>query len=304
MHQAWSLFFYRILDREGGVMARGPNEKVKKAEALYRSGTAMVEIAKRLGVSDSTVRSWKNRYKWDGEKSAALQNKKCNVAKAESLKKQKRKKHIADEVEEVIQNKELTDKQRLFCLYYIRCFNATKAYQKAYACDYVTAMVNGSCLLRNTKVKEEILRLKQNRLNREFFSEEDLFQKYMDIAFADITDFTEFGRKNIKVSNPNTGEDEEIAVSYVNIKSSNEVDGTLVSEVSKGKDGIKVKLADRMKAMQWLSDHMDLATEEQKARIAALKAKAETGEETGNADDGFIDALNASAGDDWSDEKD
>lgn len=285
-------------------MAREPNEKIKKAEALYRSGTAMVEIAKRLGVSDSTVRSWKNRYKWDGEKSAALQNKKCNVAKAESLKKQKRKEHIAEEVEEVIQNTGLTDKQRLFCIYYIRCFNATKAYKKAYKVDYNTASSVGYRMLENVGVKTEIMRLKKARLNREFFSEEDLFQKYMDIAFADIADFTEFGSKKIKVLNPDTGEDEEIAVSYVNIKSSNEVDGTLVSEVSKGKDGIKVKLADRMKAMQWLSDHMDLATEEQKARIAALKAKAETGEETGNADDGFINALNASAGDDWSDEKD
>ena len=284
-------------------MARGPSEKIKKAEALYKNGTAMVEIAKKLGVSDSTVRSWKNRYKWDGEESATLQTKKCNVAKVKSLKKCKAEEHVAEEVEEVIQNAELTDKQRLFCVYYIRCFNATKAYQKAYECDYISAMQNGSRMLRNDKVKEEIQRLKQNRLNREFFSEEDLFQKYMDIAFADITDFTEFGNKEIKVINPDTGKDERLTISYVNIKNSSEVDGTLISEVSKGKDGVKVKLTDRMKAMQWLSDHMDLATEEQKARIAMLRAKVETNEEE-NTDDGFIDALNASAEEDWSDEKD
>lgn len=285
-------------------MARVPSEKIKKAEALYKNGTAMVEIAKELGVSDSTVRSWKNRYKWDGEKSATLQNKKCNVAKVKSLKKRKAEERIAEEVEEVIQNAELTDKQRLFCVYYIRCFNATKAYQKAYGVDYYTAVVAGPRLLGNVRVKEEVIRLKQNRLNREFFSEEDLFQKYMDIAFADITDFTEFGNKDITVIDPDTGKDEKLTISYVNIKCSTEVDGTLISEVSKGRDGIKVKLADRMKAMQWLSDHMDLATEEQRARIAVLKAKVETNEEEGNTDDGFINALNASAEEDWSDEKD
>ena len=186
---------------------------------------------------------------------------------------------------DVIQNTELTDKQRLFCVCYVRCFNATKAYQKAYGVDYYTAVVNGPRLLGNARVKEEIQRLKQNRLNREFFSEEDLFQKYMDIAYADITDFTEFGNKEIKVINPDTGKNEKFTISYVNIKDSSEVDGTLISEVSKGKDGVKVKLADRLKAMEWLDKHMGLATEEQKARIAVLKAQTKAENENSTVDD-------------------
>ena len=101
----------------------------------------------------------------------------------------------------------------------------------------------------------------------------------MDIAFADITDYTEFGNKEIEVLNPETGKTEKIAVSYVNIKDSKEVDGTLLSEVSKGKAGVKVKLSDRMKALQWLSDHMDLATEKQRAEIALLNARANAGKD-------------------------
>ena len=42
------------------------------------------------------------------------------------------------------------------------------------------------------------------------------------------------------------------------------MDGTLIAEVKQGKDGASVKLMDRMKAMNWLTDHMDLATEEQR----------------------------------------
>ena len=64
-----------------------------------------------------------------------------------------------------------------------------------------------------------------------------------------------------------------MTVSYVNLKDSGEVDGTLINEISKGKDGVKVKLPDREKALRWLSDHMDLATAEHKAKVALLTAQ-------------------------------
>ena len=88
--------------------------------------------------------------------------------------KRAKKEPVAHEVEAVIQNTDLTDKQQLFCIYYIRCFNATKAYQKAYECDYATAVVAGPRLLGNVRIKEEIFQLKQERLNREFLSESDM----------------------------------------------------------------------------------------------------------------------------------
>ena len=224
------------------------------------------------------------------------------ILSANKQTKKVKKESVADEVEAVIQNADLTDKQQLFCIYYIRCFNATKAYQKAYDVDYATAVVNGPRLLGNARIKDEIFRLKQERLNREFLSESDIFQKYMDIAFADVTDFVEFGNEDVDVI-LDTGERKTITVSHVNIKNDADVDGTIISEVSKGKDGVKVKLADRMKALQWLSDHMDLATEKQKAEIALLKAKVQTDDGDEVADDGFLEALNGTAAEDWGDEE-
>ncbi len=64
---------------------------------------------------------------------------------------------LSKEEIEALKNEELTDKQRLFCLYYTKTFNATRAYQKAYGCDYQTSMVNGTRMLRNAKVKDEII---------------------------------------------------------------------------------------------------------------------------------------------------
>ena len=38
----------------------------------------LIEISEKLGVPEGTVRSWKNRYKWNN---ATLQKEKCNVAR-------------------------------------------------------------------------------------------------------------------------------------------------------------------------------------------------------------------------------
>ena len=250
--------------------------KNESAEKDYMSGMKYKDIADKYGVSINTVKSWKKRYNWERKKGCTQNKKGCTQKKLE-------KKAVADEAKQVIQNTDLTDKQQLFCIHYIRCFNATKAYQKAYGCGYTTAVTNGPALLGNTRIKEEILQLKQDRLNREFLSESDIFQKYMDIAFADINDFV------------------DVSAGFVTAKDN--IDGTIVSEVSNTQSGVKIKLADRMKALQWLSDHMNIATEKQKAEIALLKAKVQTDDGEEIADDGFLDALNGTAAEDWGGEE-
>lgn len=263
-------------------MARAPDERIEQAKAMYLKGMKLVEIASQLNVSEGTVRSWKSRYKWD----CNVANKKRNVAKRKNEENSKNKKAIADEVDQVLENTDLTDKQRLFCLYYIRYFNATKAYKKAYGCSYDVANSEGYKLLVNPCIKEEIKRLKQNRLNRELMDESDIFQKYMDIAFSDITDYVEFGQEEVpvmavygpvQVKDEKTGKKKTLTkrVNVVRFKDSEEVDGTIISEVKQGKDGASIKLADRMKALDWLADHMDLATAEQRARIENIRAKTE-----------------------------
>lgn len=269
-------------------MARSRSPDSIKAEELFHSGMSLVEIAKKIKKPEGTVRRWKSTQGWadKGERSdskASVRN------ESEYIK----KKAIADDVSQVIENPDLTDKQRLFCLHYVKCFNATKAYQKAYGVDYSTAASCSYRMLDNVGIREEIQRLKQNRLNREMLDESDIFQKYMDIAFADITDFVDFGNEDRTVITKN-GDTEEITVSYVNIKESSQVDGSLIREVSQGREGIKVKLLDQMKALDWLSEHMDLATEEQRARIELIRARkqAVTGEnETGEAIDKLDEIL-------------
>ena len=261
-------------------MARAPNEKLNKALSLYQKGYKLVDIAKELDIPVGTIRSWKNRYKWSCDERATLQKdnkKKCNVAKEKVNKKSKKKEPIADEVKEVLENAELTDKQRLFCIYYIKYFNATKAAIKAgYSKD--TAGEQGYQLLQKTSIQVEIQKLKQAKLNRAMLSEDDIFQKYIDIAFADITDFLEFGNEEVD------GEFGQYTRSYVNIKHSFEVDGTLISEVSQGKDGVKVKLQDKMRALQWLSDRMDLLPTDTRIKLDNEQKKLDNILNKGNKD--------------------
>lgn len=296
-------------------MARSRSPNRDRAYQIWiesKKKKRLKDIATELGVSEEQVRKWKNLDKWD---KVTLPNPNGNVTKQKGHEKKvvvTVEELSFPEVESVIENPDLSDKQRLFCLYYVRCFNATKAYQRAYECSYATALTNGSALLGNTRIQNEIQHLKQSRLNREFLDEHDIFQKYMDIAFADITDYVEFGREKVQimgafgpveVKNPETGKKEPLLkeVNTVRFRESGEVDGTLISEVKQGKDGASIKLLDRMKALDWLAEHMNIATEEQRLRIATAKAKMGDTEEVAE-DDGFLDALNGSATDDWADD--
>lgn len=285
---------------------RVPKEIKEKAYQMYKDGTKLIDISKKLNIPAGTVRRWKSEQGWDNERSIKSERseRKANVRK------EKKKRIAKEDVESVINNENLTDKQRLFCLYYVRCFNATKAYQKAYGCSYETAMANGSASLRNTKIQEEIHKLKQNRLNAEMMEESDIVQKYMDIAFADITDFVEFGN-----STYTDGEtQEEIQYSYVNLKNSNSVDGTLISEVSKGRDGAKIKLSDRMKALEWLSNYFEInpadkhrrAFENRKLEIELLKLESQIKDTDAEEElkDNFMDAMNATSQEVWGDDSD
>lgn len=290
-------------------MPRAPNENVKKAKELFDQGKKMVEISTALNVPEGTIRSWKKRYNWD----CNVANKKRNVANKNNGKRVKRKASVP-EVESVVNNPDLTEKQRLFCLYYSKSFNATRSYQKAYECDYLTANANGPGLLVKASVKDEIMHLKQERYVRSFISEEDIFQKYWDIAFADITDFLSFGRREVPVMGPfgpitikdDNGVNVKLMkeINVVEFRESSEVDGSILAEVKQGKDGASIKLADRMKALQWLSDHMDLATTEQQARINKINTEVAKMSDGGEVfeDDGFLEALAGKVEGVWDDE--
>lgn len=242
-------------------------EKRELAFNLYKDSNgekSLKDIASEVEASPGTVRGWKSRYKWDELIGKSPPEKECNVAKEKCS----ATRNVA--TQPVIENDDLTEQQKMFCLFYLQHFNATKAYQQAYQVDYKTANVNGSRLLVNASIKQELHRLKAELQQDTFVDVKDLIQEYVKQAFADMSDFTEFGQELVEFE-----DGEERPISFVRLKGSDEVDGTLIQEVKKGKDGVSVKLYDKQKAMSELMKYYEKAKEEgqQSRRVVITRPK-------------------------------
>ena len=258
-------------------------EKWELAYQDYVNGMKYKDIAEKYKVSINTVKSWKSR-KWGAPPGTRLHTKPKKVA-------------TKKKVQPVIENDNLTEQQKLFCLYYLECFNATKAYQKAYNCSYQTANANSYRMMVNDNIKAELHRLKANLQQDVFFDVKDLIQEYLKQAFSDITDFTEFGQEIVQFSDGSEG-----PASFVRLKDSDAVDGSLIQEVKKGKDGISVKLYDKQKAMSELMKYVG-GDRLREAQIASTIAKNKDGDDgLDMEDDGFLAALESEGEELWPEE--
>ena len=251
------------------------NPLIDKAYEMYKSGMKLVNIADQLGCSAATIRTWKNRYKWDDNGSETFQ-KKNETKRNVSAKKKKAVIPVDDGTKETLQNDDLTPEQQMFCIYYSRTFNATQSYLNAFGCSYETAMVNGCLLLRNTKVRAEIERLKEIKRQQIVAGADDIVELQMRIAFADIGNYVSFGQKEVT----DIETDETYMVSVVDLKESKNTDTQLIQEVKRGKDGVSVKLADKQKAIDWLSKYF-LVHPDDKYKAEFDKKRAEVSDDSG-----------------------
>jgi len=262
-------------------------EKYELAKVDYDNGMKYKDIAKKYDVTINTVKSWKTR-KWNKTNEEA--DKKSVHTKEKGVHTKKKQTHTEESTRERLsiveeslsnENSDLTDKQWLFCRYYTKYWNATKAYQKVYDCDYMQAMSNGSRLLRNDKIRVEISAIKQDIADGIMIESRAVLQKWIDIAFADISDYVAWGTEKRLIPDVFVGrdandkkvfEDKEIDVNYVHLKSASNIDTSIVTEIKEGKDGVTVKLADKMKALDFLTKYMDLLEE---AELKQLKVERE-----------------------------
>lgn len=242
------------------------------------SKITLAALAEKYEIPLGTIKSQKSRdtkngNPWvrDGTKKDATKSEKVATIKQDA--KPIKKAVESDDVVE-FENDSFTDKQRLFIAYYVKCWNATKAYQKAYECSRTVALVNGPRLLGNARIKAEIIRVRDELTQEALLDKRTLIQKWIDIAFADITDYVQFGTETVE-SIDDMGNPVEYKVNYTHLSDSSELDGSLITEVKKGKDGITIKLADKMKALEFLSKHMDLLNEREVKQLQAEKLKIE-----------------------------
>lgn len=276
-------------------------EDYKKAEKDYIAGMKYKEIAEKYNVSVNTVKSWKQRYGWNRkgmhtktEKSMhTKQQKVCIQNQGEKFK----GKHETDGSRDTLQNEDLTAEQQMFCMYYVRTFNATQSYINVFHSKYESAAVQANKLLKNNKVREEIERLKEIKRQQIACEVEDIVELNMRIAFADMGNYITINNNTIKLNNSDT------------------VDTQLIQELKEGKNGISIKLADKNKAMEFLEryfvmnpmDKHKMEYDWRKAELELLKFENEIKEPENREteeNDNFKNALNNVVEDTWNENDD
>lgn len=263
-------------------------ENYEKAEADYMAGMKYKDIAEKYGTTINTVKSWKKRYAWNRKEGAPRTKKVCTQNKKSAS---APKEQIDDGTRETLHNEELTPERQMFCIYYSRTFNATQSYLNAYGCDWATANVNGPRLLGDARVRAEIERLKEIKRQQIIAGTEDVVELQMRIAFGDIGNYVTFGQESVpvmamygpvKVENETTGKKETLMqdINVVRLNESDQVDTQIIQEVKQGKNGVSVKLADKQKAMDWLSKYF-LMHPDDKYKAEFDRKRAEVGENAG-----------------------
>ncbi|MGM0169872.1 hypothetical protein IGI39_004902 [Enterococcus sp. AZ135] len=251
-------------------------EKREVAFKLYKESNGekpLIEIAKEIDASPGTVRGWKSRYKWD--ESLGIKPSETKRSVTRNVTKDATPKLVID-------NDDLTEQQKMFCLFYLQHFNATKAYQQAYQCDYNTANANGSRLLVKASVKEELRHLKAELQQEQFFTIQDIIADYAKQWKADINDVITSDRKRTKAVDgkgqlvkDENGEQVYLYYNTITAKNSDEFDGQLVKEISQGRDGVSVKLHDKQKAMNELMKYLiqDAESDSNNQRVVITRSK-------------------------------
>lgn len=140
---------------------------------------------------------------------------------------------------------ELAEKQKVFADEYLIDLNATRAYKVAYPRvkkDEVAA-VNGSKLLRNTKVAAYIAERMQERQKRTEVTQDRVVQELAAIAFARATDYAEVTGGTVHIKNTSELDDEQVRA---------------IAGIKEGANGIEIKLNDKEKALELLGRHLGM----------------------------------------------
>lgn len=165
-------------------------------------------------------------------------------------------------------DKPLTPKQEKFVQGLFARLSQREAYKQAYNCKgwKDKSIDEKACVLAaNVKVKSRLKALQDEVVEeikaKNIITVEEILTEYAKIARADIKDYLKFGMKDIVVEGAD-GRRINMPVQIIEVKDSEEVDGSLISEVSISKDGtFKFKLHDKLNALEKAGKHLGMFKE-------------------------------------------
>lgn len=276
-------------------MPKAKDARADKAFEMYKQGLKLIEIANQLGIAEGTVRSWKNRYKWDDGGNATLQKKEKkerNVAKKIAT-----QTNDASWVE--IEHEYVTDISRKPC--------SLEDLAKKYSIPIQTIKDQSATGKWSDKRAEYKLKTNQKLIEKSSDADADRIARLLSIAdkaaekaeqaLGELEQYVVRDKKKVKTveykDNTAIGKPTKEIIDeteHINI-ASGPVDRLGLSQVTGALKNLK-------------EIYMIPATlEKQNAETAMLKAKVQSDDEEVTADDGFLEALQGSAAEDWMDEE-
>lgn len=214
-------------------------------------GEVSVKVLSRVGkVPQSYVRKWIKDENWD----QYLTTEKEDLT-------QKTREFIKSAAEWY----GLSEKEELFCYHFFRTKNATQAALRAgYGSHY---SYNAAYhILQKDNVREFMKELQTHACEELFVSTIDILRMWAKIAFADMTDYV------------------SVSGAGVTLRNSSSVDGQVITEVKEGRDGVTVKLADKMKALDRLSSYLKVLPGD-KAQEVKLRILEKAADSNGDDDE-------------------
>lgn len=276
-------------------MPKAKDARADKAFEMYKQGLKLIEIANQLGIAEGTVRSWKNRYKWDDGGNATLQKKEKkerNVAKKIAT-----QTNDASWVE--IEHEYVTDISRKPC--------SLEDLARKYSIPIQTIKDQSATGKWSDKRAEYKLKTNQKLIEKSSDADADRIVRLLSIA-----------DKAAEKAEQALGELEQYVVrDKKKVKTVEYKDNTAIGKPTKEiiDETERINIAsgpiDRLGLSQVTGALKNLkeiymipaALEKQSAETVLLKAKVQTDDEEETADDGFLEALQGSAAEDWMDEE-
>lgn len=202
------------------------------------------QLANAAHVSQGIIRGWMTDWKKQGFNYGLEEG--GDIVK---LTPKTKKKIVA-----VVDKYDLDNKEELFVFHYLKTFNATTAAARA---GYPTNNAHnaGYKLMKKPNIRKALVAIKAERDEELLVDSMDIIKQYVKIAFADITDVVMFKGTELQ------------------LRSSTKVDGQLINEIKQGKDGISVKLIDKIEALKRLERYFFLMPDQAKIEIEKEKFK-------------------------------
>ena len=253
-------------------MARWTDEQKQKVLALAEA-TTIREAAEKFGIPEGSIKRWRSERRTKNEpnqKTNRTEPKRERTKGPPERDKAKARKREAPD---------LTEKQVLFVAEYLTDFNATRA---AMAVGYSkkTAYSIGWENLRKPEIQAEIKRQTEMVANTLGITSQRILLEYLKIAFADITEYVTFGQREVPVMSmfgPLIDKETEKPitkmVNVIEFKESATIDGSIIKEVKQGKEGVSIKLHDKLKPLEKLEKYLDLLPDHHQRMIQEEKLK-------------------------------